>query len=168
MARRVLGEAHPVTQQAARTLAVTRERLAITPPGACAVGTLAGLGGRPELNGEFTFVVGFDKGRYRVRLEGGAPSGKPLGIKPANLALGPGTAVIVEGLRSQPEWNGKRFLVESIDAEQGRYQLLVKGRARPLGVKLECCRLESLVKQERELHALRRDLLVGDGPQPAC
>ena len=55
-------------------------------------------------------------------------------------------------MRSQPEWNGKRCLVKSIDAEQGRYRLLVKGRARPLGVKLECCRLESLVEQERELH----------------
>ena len=54
-------------------------------------------------------------------------------------------------MRSQPEWNGKRCLVKSIDAEQGRYRLLVKGRAQPLGVKLECCRLHSLVEQERGL-----------------
>jgi hypothetical protein len=100
--------------------------------------------------------VGFDKGRYRVRLEGSAPSGKPLGIKPANLALGPGTAVVVEGLRSQPEWNGKRGLVQSFDEQRGRYALLVKGRARPLGVPLGCCRLESLVEQERHLQEAAR------------
>ena len=100
--------------------------------------------------------MGFDKGRYRVRLDCGAPSGKPLGIKPANLALEPGTAVIVEGLRSQPEWNGKRGLVQSVDAEQGRYALLVKGRARPLGVKLDSCRLQSLVKQARDLQEAAR------------
>ena len=143
-------------KSAARTLTDARTSVAEAPTGTCAFGTLVGLGSRPELNGESAFVVGFDKGRYRVRLEGGAPSGKPLGIKPANLALGPGTAVIVEGLRSQPEWNGKRGLVKSVDAEQGRYRLLVKGRARPLGVKLDSCRLESLVEQERELQEAAR------------
>ena len=160
MGRRVLGEAHPATQAAEGVLADTRERVSTAPPGACAFGTLVGLGGRPELNGEAGFVVGFDKGRYRVRLmsncNGSAPSGKPLGIKPANLALTPGTAVIVEGLISQPEWNGTRLLVKSIDAEQGRYRLLVKGRARPLGVKLECCRLESLVEQDLQLQEAAR------------
>ena len=40
--------------------------------------------------------------------------------------------------------------------EQGRYRLLVKGRAQPLRVKLECCRLESLVEQERKLREAAR------------
>ena len=64
--------------------------------------------------------------------------------------------MIVEGLRSQTEWNGKRFLVKSVDAGRGRYRLLVTGRAQPLGVKLECCRLQSLVQQERELQEAAR------------
>ena len=77
----------------------------------------------------------------------------------AQTSLQPGTAVIVEGLRSllrnQPEWNGKRGLVQSCEGN-GRYGLLVKGRARPLGVRLECCRLESIVEHERQLHAAAR------------
>ena len=64
--------------------------------------------------------------------------------------LMPGTAVIVEGVRSQPEWNGRRGLVQTSDEERGRYELLVKGRTRSLGVPLGCCRLESMVEQERE------------------
>ena len=134
----------------------TRERVTTAPYGACAIGTLVGIKSRPELNGKAGSVVGFDGGRYRVRLYGSALSDKPLGIKPANLALDPGTAVIVEGLCSKPEWNGKRLLVKSVEAEQGRYALLVKGRARPLGVPLGCCRLESLVEQERELQEAAR------------
>ena len=70
--------------------------------------------------------------------------------------LAPGTAVVVEGLLSQPEWNGKRGLVLSFDEERGRYRLLVKGRAALLGVRLECCRLESMVEQERKLRAAAR------------
>ena len=46
--------------------------------------------------------------------------------------------------------NGNRGLVQGFDKEQGRYTLLVKGRQRPLGVRLDCCRLESMVEQERQ------------------
>ena len=58
--------------------------------------------------------------------------------------------MIVEGLCGQPEWNGKRGLVQSFDVEKGRYRLLVKGRAGFLGVRLECCRLESIVDAPAE------------------
>ena len=81
---------------------------------------------------------------------------RPLHIARAKPRLGAGTAVIVEGLRSQPEWNGKRGLVQSFDEEKGRYRLLVKGRVGPLGVRLACCRLESMVEHERQLHAAAR------------
>ena len=50
---------------------------------------------------------------------------------PANLALDLGTAVIVEGLISQPEWNGKRLLVESVDAEQGATSCSPRGGRDP-------------------------------------
>ena len=74
----------------------------------------------------------------------------------AKPSLGPGTAVIVEGLRGQPEWNGKRGLVQSFDKGKGRHRLLVKGRTGLLGVRLECCKLESIVEHERQLHAVAR------------
>ena len=64
--------------------------------------------------------------------------------------------MVVEGLRAQPEWNGKRGLVQSFDEEKGRYRLLVKGRPGLLGVRLECCLLESMVEHERQLHAVAR------------
>jgi hypothetical protein len=47
--------------------------------------------------------------------------------------------------------------VESHDAAKGRYRLLVKGRAKTLGVKAACCKLEFAVEQEqREYQATRR------------
>jgi hypothetical protein len=104
-------------------------------------------------------VVGFDraKGRYRVRHDGNYRTGKPIGIKPENLILVQASAVIVEGLDAAPEWNGKRGLVESYDAAKGRYRLLVKGRTKPLGVKVACCKLEFAAEQEQqEQKAMRR------------
>ena len=77
----------------------------------------------------------------------------PLCLRPR---LGPGTAVIVEGMRSKPEWNDRRGLVQSFDAGRGRYALLVKGRAQPLSVPPGCCRLESVVEQERLLQVAAR------------
>ena len=119
---------------------------------------LVGLGSKPELNGELARVVGFDaaKGRYRVRHEGNWRTGKPIGIKPANLIFSQGSAVIVEGLDAAPEWNGKRGLVESYYAAKGRYQLLVKGRTKVLGVKVLCCKLEFAAEQEQREHEATR------------
>ena len=100
-------------------------------------------------------MVGFDVGKGRYRCQ--ARTGKPIGIKPDNLILSEGSAVIVEGLDAAPEWNGKRGLVESYDAAKGRYQLLVKGRKNTLGVKVACCKLEFAAEQEqREQEAMRR------------
>ena len=90
-ARRVLGEAHLMTQNCVRNLAHHREMAARFPPGACAIGVLVGLGSRPELNGNLGRVVGFDSGRYRVHLDGSNWAFfKPLGVKPANLVPVPG------------------------------------------------------------------------------
>jgi hypothetical protein len=158
-ALRELGPEHPRTQQLTDALAQTRQIVATSPAGSRAVTTLVGLASKPELNGEKAAVVGFDaaKGRYRVRHEGNAWTGKPIGIKPENLILSQGSAVIVEGLDAAPEWNGKRGLVESHDAAKGRYQLLVKGRTKALGVKVACCKLEFATEQEQqEQEATRR------------
>jgi hypothetical protein len=159
-ALRELGPNHPEAQRGAKLLSEMRSNLATFPSGTRAVGTLVGLASKPELNGEDAFVVGFDvgKGRYRVRHEGNALTGKPIGIKPANLILKQGSAVIVEGLDAAPEWNGKRGLVESHDAAKGRYRLLVKGRTKALGVKVACCKLEFAVEQQEQerLHEATR------------
>ena len=81
-ARRVLGEAHPLTQSATLSLAASRELAAAEPPNACADGALVGLGGRwLELNGKKGRVVGFDNSRYHVQLDDTS-----IWVKPANLA----------------------------------------------------------------------------------
>jgi hypothetical protein len=151
-ALRVLGPDHPCTQQMTTLLAQTRQIVAQHPSGICAFGTLVGLASKPELNNKQVAVVGFDaaKGRYRVRHPGNMHTGKPIGIKPENLLFGQASAVIVEGLDAAPEWNSKRGLVESYDAAKGRYRLLVKGRTKPLGVKVACCKLEFAAEQEHE------------------
>ena len=86
IARRVLGEVHPLTQE----MAVLANNNRKWENGGCpadmlAGGSLVGLGKRPELNRRHGFVLGFDAGRYRVRLYGAAPSAALLGIKPTNL-----------------------------------------------------------------------------------
>ena len=107
-ARRVLGEAHPLTQTMAWLTTQGHEKAAARhlltlgtarhlPTGLRALGTFVGSNTR-ELNGAIAWVVGFDKGRYRVCLDGGsgAPSdvvrravrqcaGAPLEVKPANI-----------------------------------------------------------------------------------
>jgi hypothetical protein len=159
-ALRELGPEHPLTQTLTDSLDKMR-RFAVAqhyPSGTRAVGSLVGLASKPELNGKEAYVVGFDtaKGRYRVRHGGNVHTGKPIGIKPENLIFRAGSAVIVEGLTVAPEWNGKRGLVKSYDA-QGRYRLLVKGRTKALGVKVACCKLEFVAEQEqREQEATRR------------
>ena len=149
-ALRELGPAHPCTQERARLLARVRQETD-QEPSARAVGALSGLKSKPELNSKKVFVVGFDaaKGRYRARHE---RAGKPIGVKPANLILDQGSAVIVEGLDVAPEWNGKRGLVESYDAARGHYRLLVKGRTKALDVRVVCCKLHFAAEQEQREH----------------
>ena len=110
LARRVLGQAHPTTQDATAGLAQSREWAAAWPPGACAGGTLVGLRARPELNGRQGPVVGFDNGRYRVYLHVHGSSwatSKLLGVKPANL-------VPVPALEAQ--WGGGSLRCVSVHA----------------------------------------------------
>jgi hypothetical protein len=157
-ALRELGPEHPTTQQLNAFLVKMRHTLSQRPSGTRAVGTLVGLASKPELNGERVAVVGFDvgKGRYHVRHEGNARTGEPIGIKQENLIFDQASAVIVEGLDAAPEWNGKRGLVESYDAAKGRYRLLVKGRTKPLGVKVACCKLEFAAEQQEQEHQATR------------
>ena len=157
-ALRELGPEHPTTWHLTDAVEQSRGTIAAYPSGTRAVGTLVGLASKPELKGKLAAVVGFDtaKGLYHVRHEGNARTGKPIGIKPENLILDQGSAVIVEGLDAAPEWNGKRGLVESYDAAKGRYRLLVKGRTKTLGVKVGCCKPEFAAEQEQREHKATR------------
>ncbi len=96
---------------------------------------------------------------------------EPLGINPSNLILCQGSAVIIENLVTAPEWNGRRGLIDSTagnswfqikdrvephESEEthvtsqhdltARYTIVVPGRGKPLRVRYDCCRLESLVE----------------------
>jgi hypothetical protein len=156
-ALRELGPEHPCTQEVTGLLSKIRRKLSQWPRGTRAIGTLVGLASKPELNGKQAAVVGFDAGTGRYRVRGNFQASKPIGIKPENLIFSQGSAVIVEGLDAAPEWNGKRGLVESYDAEKGRYRLLIKGRTKSLGVKVACVKLEFAAGQEqREREATRR------------
>ena len=153
--RQVFGDGHPMTRNVIGRERQMRQSVADKGSGACACGRIMGLTSRPELNGKEGIVVGFANGRYCLNLDrdGGVPasSTQPLvsvRVKPKNFALAPGTAVIVEGLGSQLEWNGKRGLVKSFDHVEFSYELLFEGRELPLGVQFGCCVLESLAGQE--------------------
>jgi hypothetical protein len=68
-------------------------------------------------------------------------------IKPSDLILNDGTAVIIQGLQaaSAHDLNGRRGLVQGYDEEKGRYTVAVAGRKKPLGLRPECCRLSEAV-----------------------
>ena len=160
IARRRLGTAHAQTQDLAAKAAKSRNEG--SPCNVRAEGTLIGLTSRPELNNRRAAVVGFDfsKGRYQVVLGHtpayGTTRQKQMAIKPANLMLIPGSAVVIENLQASPEWNGTRGLIHSEDppdpskvSVHDRYKVNVKRKERPLGLRRECCRLEWVVEQER-------------------
>jgi hypothetical protein len=157
-ARRELGPEHPLTKESTRLSVQLACSVAQDPPGTRAAGTLVGLVSKAELNGKQALVIGFDtaKGRYHVCPRDAFHTGKTIGIKPANLILKQGSAVIVQGLEAAPEWNGKRGLVESYDTAKGRYRLLMKERTKVLGVKAAVCKLEFAVEQERQEHEATR------------
>ena len=69
-------------------------------------------------------------------------------VKPKNVRLNPGSAVVIIGLVSAKEWNGKRGIILSFDRKRGRYRIHVKGRAKPLSVKLGDCVLEVFAEVE--------------------
>lgn len=167
---RVLGAAHTTAKVLTRLANDTQQNVIgrASSKDTRAVGTLVGLtyASTAELNGRDAFVVGFDttNGLYHVQKgdPGEAWRSPQEKINPTNIILKQGTAVIVEGLQTAPEWNGKRGLVESFNEQSGRYTLRVEGRKpQGLNVKLGHCRLESMVEfeaagQKREREATLR------------
>jgi hypothetical protein len=141
--RQIFGDGHESTQRRADTLAQARRGNV----NSRAYGRLAGLPSeflaryREILNGDMAQVLGYDQSHqlFCVHYCNGLDAVK---IPVDNLVLYPGTAVLVEGLATAPEWNGKRGLIKQFDGTRGRYLVVVPGRKKPLGLKPKCCRLE--------------------------
>ena len=121
---------------------------------------------RPELNGTQVTIKKFltDKGRYTVQLPPSAVDGdkenaanqaetkmardqpKQINLKPANLVLAEGSAVVATGLTGAPELNGQRGIVEGWLEEKGRYAVRLedKRRTKAANLRPENCRADVL------------------------
>jgi hypothetical protein len=80
-------------------------------------------------------------GRYQVQLK---ELGERVNLKPQNLILREGAAVVVDGVQSQPELNGREGTVLEFDAGRGRYKVRLEGEARMKMLKPECCLIAGL------------------------
>ena len=89
-----------------------------------------------------------DNARYTVLLPPDA-AGKQesINLKPANLVLAEGSAVVATGLKGAPELNGQRGEVEGWVEEKGRYAVRLQGGARkkPANLRPDNCRADVLV-----------------------
>jgi hypothetical protein len=139
--RQVLGEEHPDTQMmmgrltdAARAAGMTPGSLSPSPSPAPApepvTATVSGLVSAAELNDCSAEVLSWveAKGRYQCRVSKRDGSTSSVAIKPANLLLPVGTAVIVCGVTGAPELSGKAGVTREFSAEKGRYIVKVEGR----------------------------------------
>jgi hypothetical protein len=81
-------------------------------------------------------VEGSDPERYRVFVP--AFEGRPkttIDLKPTNLVLDRGVAVVAKGLTGAPELNGCVGSVLGWDDEKGRYSVRFEGRQRAAALK---------------------------------
>lgn len=169
--RRALGAAHPRTVAVVDALRDSEETSISNGESdvqsARAIGRLVGLT-TVGLNGALVFVLGYaaEKGRYKVTTRG-AGGTRPLGIKPENVVLKSGSAVLVAkpmGLALPPalaEYEGTRCIITDFDGErteegaqtgQGEYAAALcwsaeDGNGRTLRLPLGCCLLESLASE---------------------
>eukprot|EP01045_Picozoa_sp_COSAG04_P031801 COSAG04_NODE_6014_length_1431_cov_34.877778_2_plen_278_part_00 len=111
---------------------------------------VVGVKSRPELNGTEAIVKRFliDKARYTVSLPATNASREPekINLKPANLVLAEGSAVVCAGLTGAPELNGQKGKVEGWLEEKGRYVVRLDDKVRKKTVNLrpENCRADVL------------------------
>eukprot|EP01043_Picozoa_sp_COSAG02_P003297 COSAG02_NODE_80_length_40128_cov_591.169002_15_plen_601_part_00 len=114
-----------------------------------AAATVYGVQSRPQLNGTSVTIRRFliDKGRCVcvVLLPRGANCKREkILLKPANLVLVVGSAVVATGLTGAPELNGRTGKVEEWDAEAGRYVVRLEGERQLKRLKPENCRANVL------------------------
>ena len=69
-----------------------------------------------------------------------------ISLKPANLVLAEGSAVVATGLTGAPELNGQRGIVEGWLEEKGRYAVRLedKRRTKAANLRPENCRVDVL------------------------
>lgn len=150
LSTRIFGASHPLTRQAHSGLENVRkwadlpqlseqeseEHYFRSRPRARIVGIVS----KPELNGRVVavdkLVEGSDPERYRVFVP--AFEGRPkttIDLKPTNLVLDRGVAVVAKGLTGAPELNGCVGSVLGWDDEKGRYSVRFEGRQRAAALK---------------------------------
>jgi len=98
---------------------------------------LKGLSNKPELNGTKVVIIRYraDKEKYEVV---NSKSNKFL-AKPDNLLLDEGTRVLIQGLVSASQHNGKYGVVHKFNSEKGRYIVNLKETGSNLLVKPTNC-----------------------------
>jgi len=81
---------------------------------------ICGVKSNPKLNGQRGIIVGFDedKDRYTVYCEA---TEAMISLKPDSVLLPVSTCVVLDGLQSAPQHNGRWGTVLSIDEDAGRY-----------------------------------------------
>ncbi len=145
-----------------------QDRLEVEASLPTAAATVVGVQSRPELNGAEVTTNKFliDKGRYTVlliqsslnklNLTDRSPDldnlkllidkGEKINLKPANLVLAEGSAVVATGLTGAPELNGQRGIVEGWLEEKGRYAVRLedKRRTKAANLRPENCRADVL------------------------
>ena len=131
---------------------VRQYRLAAEAKWPSAAATVAGVQSRPELNGAEVTISRFlkDKGRYTVQLPPGAGGKRErINLKPANLVLAEGAAVVATGLGGASRLNGRKGRVRGWADEAVCYVVRFDevGGARPETANLnpENCRADVLV-----------------------
>ena len=107
---------------------------------------VVGVQSRPELNGMEVSIRRFlkEKGRYTVH---DSSDGEVIGnLKPANLVLAEGSAVVATGLTGAPELNGQKGVAEGWNEEKGRYAVRLedKRRKKLANLRPENCRADVL------------------------
>ena len=65
-------------------------------------------------------------------------------LKPTNLVLADGSAVVAAGLTGAPELNGRKGTVEGWGEEAGRYAVRLEHERRPKRLRPENCRADVL------------------------
>eukprot|EP00667_Euglena_gracilis_P015875 EG_transcript_16560 len=120
------------------------QRPDVIPPGTKV--TISGLQNAAQHNGKLASVIEFDAdaGRYQVQLN----DGTHLALKPTNFTQV--TTVVLTGLKSQPELNGRRGKIQGWLEDKGRYEVAVQGKLlslSPANLVLQpgvVCRIEGL------------------------
>jgi len=91
---------------------------------------IVGIERQPELNGRIGDILGFDDttGRYQVRLAQSLSDGRDaFGLRPAQVALAVGTAVVIKGLQTSEQFNGHMALVTGSEMIAQQYTIQISG-----------------------------------------